>query len=411
MPICIGRIYRDEFVQICQKLLEKKLQTLIETAILSGGRNARLEREWLGEVRSVFLPSPTHEILLIDTLNGKEFLNTTTGYISGQQPCSDPRSFSSMAFTAARIVLPCLCFCLEQLIQKQGPEELRQSCESVIDATSVFTILEGEHGPTRSSDLDAILSLAHSVSLQDKKMGARPTWPPYEDLKLVQEEFYGLLRPIQGFLSSLQSPTLKDLETFKITSPRPLSILSFQDWRRLQMPRRANDIEYQAAVCRNLRKQIQDCRTSRNRNSMTKETNAKERNALAEVRELQLRENVSVEYPNVRLHVLSAEGLKKTGTFRGRFIPILCLGKLGANLSASRQTSKYVKETCGITTSERGSRMRSTLIFIHVFGSSRVIDIRSDINLQCRRWPLNLDPARAWDITRLPIEEAIADKC
>ena len=229
-----------------------------------------------------------------------------------------------MALTAARILLPSLCFCLEQLVQKQAARNLQQSCESVIDATSIFTILEGELGPTKSSDLDALLALAHSISLQDEEMGARPIWlgPSYEDLKLVQEEYYGLLRSIQGFLSSLHSPSLDSIEKsnkYGISLPG----LHMYCWPRLQMPRRASEIEQRAAVCRNMRKQIQDCRDSRNRNSTAKQTNVERRKALAEVRTLQLSENVLAEHPGtIILRILSAKGLKKTGTFTGSSSPI-----------------------------------------------------------------------------------------
>ena len=339
MPICVGRFDRDEFVQICQKLLGRNYHTLIETAILNGGRNARLEREWLAEAKSVFLPLPDYEIHIIETPTSKEYLNSTTGYVSVQKPSWDPRSFSSMAFTAARILLPLLCFCLEQLIQKQAPGELQQSCESVINAASVFTVLEGEHGPTKSSDLDAIQATAHSISLQEKGVDAELPWlgPSYVDLKVVQEEYYGLLRSIQGFLSSLQCPTLEVLENSNITSPS-LPSLGSHDWRRLQMPRRANEIEHQADVCRNWRQPIEGCRESRNinMNEIAEETNVEGRKALAEVRTLQLSKNVLMEHPNARLHVLSADGLKKTGIFKSRSTPIPCPGKLGVDTLAPK---------------------------------------------------------------------------
>ena len=331
MPNCIGRIDCDGFVQICQKLLQifvkhfdDMLQAHVERRILDSGRKARLERDWLAEAKSVFLPSPRYEVHIIDTPTGKEFLNSATGYISTQRPCPDPRSFSSMALTAAKILLPCLCFCLEEFIQKQAPEKLRQSCESVIDATSIFTVLEGEHGPTKSSDLDEILALAHSISLHDEAMGARPTWlgPPYEDLKLVQEEYYGLLRLIQGFLGSRSSPTLKDLENSREVSFTSLLGSRFYCGDSLETHRFAELIEHKAAVCRNLRMQIQDCRGSKNRNSMAKQMNIEGRKALAEVRTLQLSENVWGEHPRAILHIRSAEGLKKTGTFTGRSIPM-----------------------------------------------------------------------------------------
>ena len=73
-----GRIDRDEFTQICQRLVdlvnEKKendIQKLIHNENLRGGLETRREREWLAKRKMVSLHYATFEIHTVKDLKAR----------------------------------------------------------------------------------------------------------------------------------------------------------------------------------------------------------------------------------------------------------------------------------------------------------------------------------------------------
>ena len=206
----VGRIHRDEFIQICGKLLdfakgeqEKVFQDLVRNSNLRGGKETRLGREALALEKSEFLPLPFDWVIIKSSEGEVEYLNTTTGFVSKQKPAQDPRTFSCMAFTAARILVPSLIMALEQMNHKHFADEYLQSCESVLEIASAFALLEGESGPAELSDLDTLLAIFYSSRLKE-----RITLLPssYSKLQHIQDMYYALLRDIQGFACSLWRP-------------------------------------------------------------------------------------------------------------------------------------------------------------------------------------------------------------
>ncbi|KAL8818114.1 MAG: hypothetical protein Q9191_008010 [Dirinaria sp. TL-2023a] len=200
-----GRIDCAKFIRICTELVDGARETRIRIANLSGGREARLEREWLSEEKGENLPLPfQYEAIAIDG-NLREYLNTATGYSSPQAPGVDPRSFSAMAFTAARVIVPRLSLSPECLCLEPSSEDCIRSCDLVCEAALQFTVLEGDSGPLGGSDLDLITSTFYAEI---------PVYRghPNTKLEIVQQEYYELLQNIQGFVSSLRCPTLRDRE-------------------------------------------------------------------------------------------------------------------------------------------------------------------------------------------------------
>ena len=310
-----GRIDRDEFIQICQRLLvllnEKKendIQKLIHDENLRGGLETRREREWLAQRKMVSLPYSTFEIYTVEVpRGGVEYLNSTTGFLSTDKPLEDPRTFSSMAFTAAMIIVPRLSATLEALVLAKAPMDYQKSCEQVLEAASVFTLLEGEDGPAKRSDLDMLLALRPQEQLRDEyttgSLGQQLT-----DLEHVQHLNFELLKNIQGFVSSLQSPKLWD-----IAHSDPFyhfELPTLEDWRSLQMPRRTRDIEFQAVDCRDFGGLIRN--TRKWRSSLLADRDAKGPLLLRNVRALQQSEFRS----KVRLQISAITGLKKRKLFR-----------------------------------------------------------------------------------------------
>ena len=312
-----GRIDRDEFTQICRRLSnlqveknENDIQKLIRNENLRGGLETRREREWLAK-QSVSLPSSTFEIHKSTLPTGEvQYLNSTTGFLSTDKPLEDARTFSSMAFTAAMIIVPRLSLTLEALVLENAPMEHQKSCEQVLQAASVFTLLEGEEGPAKRSDLDMLLAVRQQGLIRDEDTTSS-LGQPYTDLEHVQQLNYELLSNIQGFVSSLRSPTLHDIERSDpfIHFERP----TLDYWRSLQIPRRTCDIESQAVACRNFGGLIRNLRKWTG--SVSKAEDAKERLSLEEVREVQRNGFKS----KVRLQISTITGLKKRNFFRTSF--------------------------------------------------------------------------------------------
>ena len=188
--------------------------------------------------------------------------------------------------------------------------DYQKSCEQVLEAASVFTLLEGEDGPAKRSDLDMLLAVRQQGQLRDEdttvSLGRQHT-----DLEHVQQLNYELLKNIQGFVSSIQSPKLWD-----IAHSHPLygfELPTLEYWRSLQIPRRTRDIESQAVDCRGFGGLIRN--TRKWRSSLLEDHDAKGRLFLKNVRELQQSELRS----KVRLHISAIAGLKKRKFFRESF--------------------------------------------------------------------------------------------
>lgn len=278
-------------------------QALIEIENLRGGKEARLEREWLAAEKSEILPLPPgHEVISLSK-NRIEYLNTFTGFSSERKLPPDPRTFSSMAFTAARILIPRLSLKIESLGAKGASQEILDSCESVLQAASQFILLEGGSGPRNSSDLDEPLTTPGSKLLRkDSK--------PYPDLKSLQLSSFDLLRDIQGFVSSLRSPMLKDGEGFG--SQIPPCLPTPEEWQSLHMARRVKAIEGKAANFQIRVDKMYDHRQWRKFRGPTLEKMTIERQKTMErVRIQQLCEKAPVVKCKVRIHSIRIVGLKK----------------------------------------------------------------------------------------------------
>lgn len=284
-----------------------EIQALIEIENLRGGKEARLEREWLAEEKSesLLLP-PWHKIISLSK-NRTEYLKTATGFSSERRLSLDPRTFSSMAFTAARIIIPRLSLKLEFLGAKGAAQEVLESTESVLEAASRFTLLEGESGPLDSSDLDEPLAALGSKWLHND-------FKPYAELEAVQISSFELLRNIQGFLSSLRGPTLRDGDEFG--SPIPQYLPTLQEWQSLHMARRARAIEDQAASVQNWAEKIHGFRQWRNgHGSRLEKRNIEQQKAMKRLRILQLCKRNPVVKHRVRIRSIRADGLRTPNFF------------------------------------------------------------------------------------------------
>ena len=281
-----GRIHRHEFIQICGKLVDfakgvrqKKVRAMIRNKNLRACKETRLGREALAEDKSEVLPLPFDCIQIPSSRGEVEYLDTTTGFLSMQKPPQDPRTFSSMAFTAARILVPCLSMALEYMSSKELADEYLQSCESVLEAASSFRLLEGESGPTELSDLDALLAISRASPPKDQELIPAS----YSSLEYIQPKYYALLREIQGFASSLWKPDRQRGLTFDRFVLSNLFELS--TWEPLYMKHRVNNIEDQARSCKEFVGLIQECREWRKLGGgPLEEADAERRRALKDLR-------------------------------------------------------------------------------------------------------------------------------
>ncbi|KAL8794104.1 MAG: hypothetical protein Q9195_003289 [Heterodermia aff. obscurata] len=308
-----GRIDRDEFIQICRKLLDfakaeeqRLIQTITRNVNLRACKEMRLGREALAEDKAEVLPLPFNYIEMPLSNGEVEYLNTTTGFLSTQRPAQDPRAFSSMAFTAARILVPCLSMASEYMSLKGFADEYLQSCESVLEVASSFRLLEGESGPTELSDLDELLEISHAL------LSYVPSVIPalYSKLGDIQDTYYWLLRDIQGFASSLWEPDPQKGSRFDRFVPSDLSGLP--TWEKLFTKRRAINIEDQARSCEEFAALIQECRELRKiRGTHWEEMDTDRRKALFDMRTAQLKEKQPTSRTKGRITSLGITGLRK----------------------------------------------------------------------------------------------------
>ena len=314
----VGRIHRDEFIQICGKLLdfakgeqEKAFQDLIRNLNLRGGRETRLGREALALDKSEFLPLP-FDCMRIQLSEGEfEYLNTTTGFLSTQKPAQDPRTFSSMAFTAARILVPSLFMALEQMNLKHFADECLQSCESVLEIASAFALLEGESGPAELSDLDALLAISYSCPPIDKVTLLAAS---YSSLQHIQDMYYALLRDIQGFACSLWRPEPR--RGLRLDHCVPSNLSGPSMWEGSFAKRRVNIIEDQARSCKKFTAVIQECRQWRKLQGATLEEFETERRlALRSLRISQIQSSKDASRPTFFIEKVAVTGFRKR-TFR-----------------------------------------------------------------------------------------------
>ena len=328
-----GRFDRPQFIAICLKLLavtdraRKHLPSVIQKAILFGSHEARLEREWLAKKKLYCLPLPfEYEVIKVGN-HTIEYLNTTTGFSSDHTPPIDPRTFTSMAFTAAKIMVPRLSMSMELLGLKRASDHCLRCCESVLEAALQFVLLAGEPDRATSSDLDIMQAIGYSASLGDDPLVLDC---PYLGLEAVQKQYYQLLQNIQGFLSSLQTPSLRDRAQFDPLATFELPIL--EQWQLTQMPSRAKIIEDQAAACKELSVLFETCRAwGKDHGFSLEESNVKQRMVLKKVKESQLYERGQSMKCKVRLKSISVVGLK------------------GGNFLRIARTSFYFYETKPLT--------------------------------------------------------------
>lgn len=311
-----GRIDRDEFIQICLELLDfaKHVQQGLIKAVtrnfnLRGGKESRLGREALAKDKLEFLPLPFDCIEIPSSKERIEYLNTTTGFISTEKPPQDPRTFSTMAFTAARILVPCLSMALEHMSLRAYANEYLQSCESVLEVASSFRLLEGESGPTELSDLDTLVAICRSSRIEDQDTILASSYSRLEDIQIV---YYALLKNIQGFASSLWIPDLQ--KGFRFDSFVPSNLSGPSTWEKVFTKRRANIIEDQARSCKEFEALIQECREWRKIGGAPLENcDAERRIALKNLRISQLEEKNSK--AKARILSLAVYRLRKR-TFR-----------------------------------------------------------------------------------------------
>ena len=154
---------------------------------------------------------------------------------------------------------------------------------------------------------------------------------PYADLPTIQQQYYELLRQIQGFVVGLQGPLLEEIEQFDPQDPfiipvmqdwrfdpqDPFIIPVMPTWRSRKIPRRAKDIEDQAIICKQSKESIEHYRSWRGLfGSSIEALDSDERIALTAVRTLQLNEPERPTKYNARIGWFSIEGLKKRLGFR-----------------------------------------------------------------------------------------------
>ena len=294
-----------------RKLFKESLQKLN----LRSGKQARLGREALASNKSEHLPLP-FDCVRIESSESEtkyEYLNTTTGFLSTQEPAQDPRTFSSMAFTAGRILVPCLSMAVEQMSLQNFPHEYLQSCESVLEIASSFALLEGESGPTELSDLDALLAIIYSSSLEDKDPILTSTYP---SLQHIQDIYYALLRSIQGFACTLWRLKLRQ----GLTLDQCVSSNLFRPsvWEKSPAKRLVIIIKNQARNCKSYTAVIQECRRWRKLQGARLEqydTDTKRRVALKDLRISQLQQLKEASRPMVLIKNVAVTGLRKR-TFR-----------------------------------------------------------------------------------------------
>ena len=315
-----GRIDRNKFIHICGKLLDfakaeeqKLFQESLQESNLRGGKQARLGREALAINKSELLPLPFDcvRIQSSESQTKYEYLNTTTGFLSTQEPAQDPRTFSSMAFTAGRILVPCLSMASEQMSLQNFADEYLQSCESVLEIASSFALLEGESGPTELSDLDALLAIFYSSPLEDKDPILASTYPI---LQHIQDIYYALLRDIQGFACTLWIPeprqglTLDQCVISNLSGPSA--------WKGKSAKRRVNIIEDQARHCKSFTAVIQECRKWRKlQGALLEKSDTERRVALKDLRISQIQQLKDASRPMILIKNVAVTGLRKR-TFR-----------------------------------------------------------------------------------------------
>ena len=317
----VGRIDRDEFIQICRKLLDfakseqqKSLQDLIQNLNLRGSKEARLGREALAIDKLEVLPLPSDCMAIAHPENeaGYEYLNTTTGFLSSRAPAQDPRTFSSMAFTAGRILVPCLSMALEQMSLQDFADDYLQSCESVLEVASSFALLEGESGPTELIDLDALLALFYSSPPEDKDTFQASSYPHL--LQHIQKIYYELLRDIQGFACSLWRP--KPLQGLSLNRFVASNLSEMSIWERSLTKHRGDIIVHQARNCKIFKAVIQECRQWRELHGAPLEKSDTERRvALKDLRTSQVQELKDASRPMVFIEEVAVTGFRKR-TFR-----------------------------------------------------------------------------------------------
>ena len=239
-----------------------------------------------------------------------EYLNTTTGFLSLHRPASDPRTFSSMAFTAGRILVPCLSMALEQMSLQDFADGYLQSCESVLKIASSFALLEGESGPTELSDLDTLLAVFDLSSPEDRDMFQASH---LSVLRGVQNQYYDLLRDIQGFACSLWRPEPRQGLSFNRFVASNLSGPS--TWERSFTKRRGDIIEHKAKDCGGLPAMIQKCRQWRKLHlAQVVQSDTERRVALKDLRTSQFQE-IKDASKRIFIKEVTVTGLRKR-TFR-----------------------------------------------------------------------------------------------
>ena len=294
-----------------QKSFKESLQKLN----LRSGKQARLGREALAINKSEHLPLP-FDCVRIESSESEtkyEYLNTTTGFLSTQEPAQDPRTFSSMAFTAGRILVPCLSMAVEQMSLQNFADEYLQSCELVLEIASSFALLEGESGPTELSDLDALLALMYSSPLEENDPILTTIYPI---LQHIQDSYYALLRDIQGFACTLWG--LKLRQGLTLDHCVISNLFRPSAWEKAPVKRLVNIIENQARNCKSFTVMIQDCRRWRKLEGARLEendTDTKRRVALKDLRIAQPQQAKEAGRPMVLIKNVAVNGLRKR-TFR-----------------------------------------------------------------------------------------------
>ena len=190
-----------------------------------------------GRKSEILTLPPEYEVISLSK-DKAEYLNTLTGFSSERKPPIDPKTFGSMAFTAARILIPRFRWNIDFLKAKEASREILESCKSVLQAASHFTLLGEGSGPSNLSVLDEVLVTLDSNWLLDIS-------EIHADLKAFKILSFELLRNIQEFRSSLRSPTLKDSDGLE--SQIPYHLPTLQQWQSLQMAHRAEAVKDQAS--------------------------------------------------------------------------------------------------------------------------------------------------------------------
>ena len=200
------------------------------------------------------------------------YVNKFTGEWSIEKPAASQKSFSSMAFSAARIWIPRI-----SQTREDWSEELAEmnptirkiyydALQVVLDATLKFSFLESEDGPTHASNFDRYLHAARLIPFQD--LSPYSTCPVAK-LEQAQVQCSSLLSKIQAFIFELKDEkdrvtirtkpehyaTSKTWSTICSRSPPSLSV-----WREMQMPQRAAAIYEKALQWSAIQHSLSECR-------------------------------------------------------------------------------------------------------------------------------------------------------